>query len=159
MRLATILDPSCVILDVGKGDKREILGRLAAPLADRHPDLDHDALLRELVAREEASSTAIADGIAIPHAKAPTGDSMAACFGRSPSGVDFDSLDGKPTRFLVVLVSPKSRPELHVAWLAHVAGLLARAEVRSGLLAAATVEDVLATLGAAEAAREREAKA
>jgi mannitol/fructose-specific phosphotransferase system IIA component (Ntr-type) len=150
MRLSTILDPSCVVLDVGRGSKREVLARLAAPILARRPDLDGPAVLAELIRREDESSTAIADGIAIPHAKPDGPDLVTAGFGRSTAGVDFDSLDGKPTTLLVAIVSPASNPEVHVRWLAHIARVLGDPATRRRLLAATSVPEILRAL------RERE---
>ena len=146
MRLSSILDRSCVVLDVGDGSRRDVLARLAAPIAALRPDLDGNALVAELVRREEESSTAIADGIAIPHARPDCRDTVTASFGRAPGGVAFDSLDGRPTTLLLALVSPASNSALHVEWLAHVARVLSDAPTRRLLLDAKSVEEVLAIL-------------
>lgn len=150
MRLSTILDPSCVVLDVGRGSKREVLARVAAPILVLRPDLDGKAVVAELIRREEESSTAIADGIAIPHAKPPGPNVVTAGFGRSVGGVDFDSLDGKPTTLIVAIVSPASNPELHVKWLAHIARVLGDPETRQAILSATSVAQVM------DAVRRRE---
>ncbi|MFN2377087.1 MAG: PTS sugar transporter subunit IIA [Candidatus Binatia bacterium] len=152
MRLSSILDPSCVVLDVGSGSREDVLARVAAPIAALRPDLDGASILAELVRRETESSTAIADGIAIPHAKPDGRNVVTASFGRSREGIDFESLDGKPTRLLVVLVSPASNPAVHVKWLAHVARVLADAPTRAALLEAGSVDEVLATLARRESA-------
>lgn len=156
MRLSTILDPSCVVLDVGRGSKREVLARLAAPILARRPDLDGPAVLAELIRREEESSTAIADGIAIPHAKPNGPDRVTACFGRSTAGVDFDSLDGKPTTLIVAIVSPASNPQLHVQWLAHIARVLGDAATRKALLSASSAAEVLDVIRGREEAFDGE---
>lgn len=145
-RLASILAPSCILLDVGRGTRRDVLARIAAAVAGCRSDLDEDALLDELLRREEASSTAIADGIAIPHARPGHGTVATACLARSPQGVDFDSLDGKPTQLLLALVSPADDSALHVRWLAHVARILGDAPTRARLLAATSREEVLRIL-------------
>jgi PTS system fructose-specific IIC component len=150
VHLSAILDPSCVLLDVGGGTRRDVLARLAAPIAALRDDLDGDALVAELVRREEESSTAIADGIAIPHARPQSRDIVTASLGRAPAGVEFDSLDGRPTTLLVLLVSPASNATEHVKWLAHVARVLSDAPTRKRLLEATTVEAIL------EAIAERE---
>lgn len=154
MRLSSILDPACIVLDVGSGPKHEILARLAAPLAAKRPDLDAAAVLAELVRRESESSTAIADGIAIPHARPDHGSEVTATLGRAPEGVDFDSIDGRPTTLFVVLVSPVSEPQLHVEWLSHVARVLSDADTRRRLLEASTAGEVLAILDDRERAIE-----
>jgi PTS system nitrogen regulatory IIA component len=145
-RLASILDPSCILLDVGGGTRRDVLARIAAAVAGCRSDLDEEALLDELLRREEASSTAIADGIAIPHARPEQGTVATACLARSPKGVDFDSLDGKPTQLLLTLVSPAADSTLHVRWLAHVARILGDAPTRARLLAATSEAEVLRIL-------------
>lgn len=153
MRLSSILDPASVVLDVGSGSKDDVLARLAAPIARARPDLDASAVLAELVRREHESSTAIADGIAIPHARPDTSaHRVTATFGRSPAGVDFDSIDGLPTTLFVVLVSPVSEPELHVQWLSHVARVLSDPDTRRRLLDARASSEILAILEAREQA-------
>lgn len=154
MHLSSILDPACIVLDVGSGSKRDVLARLAAPLAGARPDLDAGAILNELVRRENESSTAIADGIAIPHARPQEGHSVTAAFGRAPEGVAFDSLDGKPTTLFVVLVSPVSEAEAHVRWLSHVARLLSDAATRRRLLDADSADEILSILDDREHAIE-----
>jgi mannitol/fructose-specific phosphotransferase system IIA component (Ntr-type) len=158
VRLASILDPSCIVLDVGRGSKRDVLARLAGPNTDHRTDLDAAAILDELERRERESSTAIADGIAIPHARPDSRDTVTASFGRSAQGIDFDSLDGKPTTLIMVLVSPSSNPPLHVAWLSHVARVLADGETRRRLLEASTTADVLAAIEDRERALEAESE-
>lgn len=157
MQISSILHPDDIVLDVGSGAKRDVLAHLVAAMAAHRPALDADRLLDDLVRREDESSTAIADGIAIPHSRTEgkNDDEVVAAFGLSTTGVDFDSLDGQPTRFLMVLVSPASRPELHVAWLAHVARLLGDEPTRRRLLEATTAADVLDVLGQRERALER----
>ena len=156
MRLSSILDPSCVILDVGAGSKHDVLSLLVAPILKLRSDLDGDAVLAELDRREAESSTAIADGIAIPHARPAGYQLVTAAFGLSHGGVDFDSLDGQPTRLIFVLISPPSSPELHVQWLAHIARLLSDPATRRRLLEAKTSAEVLQVLFAREEAIEIE---
>jgi mannitol/fructose-specific phosphotransferase system IIA component (Ntr-type) len=154
LRLSSILDPDCIVLDVGSGSKGEVLARLADPIARTRPDLDAAAIRAELVRRESESSTAIADGIAIPHARPEGRDVVTASFGRAPAGLDFDSIDGKPTTILFVLISPAANPEAHGKWLAHVARVLGDASTRHRLLEATTPQDVLDALDERERALE-----
>jgi mannitol/fructose-specific phosphotransferase system IIA component (Ntr-type) len=112
------------------------------------------------VRREETSTTAIADGIAIPHGKLDIGEEVICGFGRSRAGLEFDSIDGKPTHLFFLLVSPESHPSLHLRWLAHLAVTLRDPQFRRALVVADTIEDVLAAFDREEDAQlKREASA
>jgi len=160
MRISDILDPRHIVLDIPQGTKREVLSELSRPLARTRQSLDHQRLIDALVQREETSSTAIADGIAIPHAKLELGDEVLCAFGRSAEGVDFDSVDGSPTHIFFLLVSPEHEPSLHLRWLAHLAVMLKNPALRRSLVAATTPEAVLTALDQEEdALAKREAAA
>ena len=155
MRIREILDPRHMVLDLQPGTKRQVLTALSAPLARTRPALDHARLVDALVQREETSSTAIADGIAIPHGKLDLGDEVLCAFGRCEAGTAFDSVDGNPTHIFFLLVSPESQPSLHLRWLAHLAVMLKSLTLRRSLLASSTPEAVLAALEAEEEAQTR----
>jgi len=152
LRIRDILDPSRVQLHVAGDTKREILTNLVAPIATTHPRIDIQALVATLLEREQTSSTAIADGIAIPHGRHSVGDKVVCAFGRNCEGLEFDSIDGSPTRIFFVLISPEARPTLHLRWLAHLAVLLRNSEFREMLLSADSPEAVIAAIEHAEQA-------
>jgi PTS system nitrogen regulatory IIA component len=153
LRIRDILDPACVQLHVTGNTKREILAGLVAPVAATNPRIDAQALVETLLEREQTSSTAIADGIAIPHGRHSVGDKIVCAFGRNREGLDFDSIDGSPTQIFFVLVSPETRPTLHLRWLAHLCRLLPSPEFRQALLSAESPEEVLAAIERAEQVR------
>ena len=154
MHIAEILDAERVVLDLVGDDKESILRALSAPVVTSRPGVDHEELVSVLLEREKASSTAIADGIAIPHCKIEIGEEVVAAFGRAPEGLDFESVDGQPTRLFFLLVSPASHPSLHLRWLAHIAGLLKNADFRRDILEAESAEDVLARIAREESPDE-----
>jgi PTS system nitrogen regulatory IIA component len=91
---------------------RNVVGLMKLP-----PEVDREFLLRVLLAREAMASTAIGDGIAIPHVRNPivlhvTEPIVCLSFLEKP--VDFDSLDGKPVNCLFTLVSPTVKAHLHL---------------------------------------------
>ena len=153
LRIRDILDPRRVQLHVTGNSKREILTGLVAPIAATHPTIDAQALVETLLEREQTSSTAIADGIAIPHGRHSVGDKVVCAFGRNREGLEFDSVDGTPTRIFFVLVSPEARPTLHLRWLAHLAVLLRNDEFRTTLMSADSPEAVIAAIEHAEQAQ------
>jgi len=134
MKIAEILSPEMVIPQLRGGSKAEVLNELARCLCKAHPEVTFDRLLGVLNERERLGSTAIGDGIAIPHGKLRGITRIQGVFGRSTGGVDFDSLDGNPTNLFFLLVAPEDSASLHLKALARVSRLFKDAGFRQRLL-------------------------
>src|SRR3984957_3436793 len=104
---------------------------------------DRDTVLAALRAREETMSTGIGFGIAIPHASSDRVKNVVAAFGRSSQGIEFESLDNAPVRFIVLFVVPKDQFQTHLRTLAAIAKFLNDRSVREALGAAHTAEEIL----------------
>jgi PTS system nitrogen regulatory IIA component len=154
LTIRDVLDPRRVVLDVAGDSKRAILSQLVATLTSTHPDIDREALVETLLERERTSTTAIADGIAIPHGRHGGSQQVICIFGRSGAGVAFESIDGEPTHLFFALISPDEAPTLHLRWLAHLATLLRSEPLRTALLRARDAEAVVAAIATAERALE-----
>ena len=74
--------------------------------------------------RERISTTAIGEGVAIPHGKLPGLERIYGVFARSSEGVDFNSLDGGPTHLFFVLIAPENAAADHLKALARISRLL-----------------------------------
>jgi PTS system nitrogen regulatory IIA component len=118
-------------------DKTAVLRELAEHLARQQGDLDAGRLVDVLWERERLGSTAIGDGIAIPHGKLPGLKGVIGAFGRHVAGVDFDSLDGSPTHLFFLLVAPEESVGQHLKALARVSRLLKDRGFRDKLISAA----------------------
>ncbi len=105
---------------------------------------DRDVVLAALRQREETMSTGIGFGIAIPHASSDRVEKVVAAFGRSATGIEFDSLDNAPVKFIVLFVVPKDQFQTHLRTLAAIAKFLNDRGTRDRLAAAATAEEILA---------------
>lgn len=105
---------------------------------------DRDTVLAALRQREETMSTGIGFGIAIPHASSDRVREVVAAFGRSEGGIEFDSLDNAPVRFIVLFVVPKDQFQTHLRTLAAIAKFLNDRSVRERLAAAGSAEEILA---------------
>ncbi|MBI3768875.1 MAG: PTS sugar transporter subunit IIA [Deltaproteobacteria bacterium] len=146
MKILDILDPEAIVPEMRATSKPEALQELAAALAKVHPTTDQERLVEALLEREELGSTAIGEGIAIPHGKLPGIGNVVAVFGRSPAGIDFDSLDGSPTRLFFLLVAPEDSAGVHLKALARISRLLKDRGFRERLFAGATREALFATI-------------
>ena len=151
MKLVEILKPEAVIPDLRATTKADALHELASTLARVHPEIDAARLVEVLLEREELGSTAIGEGIAIPHGKLGGVANVLAAFGRSKGGIDFDSLDGSPTRLFVLLVAPEDSAGVHLKALARVSRLLKDKTFRERLFAAGDRDDLWATIQAEDA--------
>jgi len=99
--------------------------------------VDADVLKRVLEDREQLASTAIGDGIAIPHGKLDAVGRLVGTLGRARAGVEFESIDGKPTHLIFMLVAPASSTGVHLKALARLSRLFRDADFRQRLLSAA----------------------
>ena len=146
MKILDILAPSAIIPAMRAATKSEALQELAALLSSLHPELDRARLVQVLLDREALGSTAIGEGIAIPHGKMPGVTNVMAAFGRSPNGLPFDSLDGNPTRLFFLLVAPEDSAGIHLKALARVSRLLKDKSFRDRLAGGGTQEQLFATI-------------
>jgi PTS system nitrogen regulatory IIA component len=142
MRITDLLPEALVLPDLQGQSKGEVLLELAQPMSVQYPQIDAGRLVDVLWERERLGSTAIGDGIAIPHGKLPGLKSVRAAFGRHLRGVDFDSLDGQPTKLFFLLVAPDDSVGQHLKALARVSRLLKDAAFRAHLLAASDRADL-----------------
>src|ERR1035437_4457257 len=136
MKITDILSPDMVIADLKGANKPEVLNELAKALAANYPEIKLAALSTVLAERERLGSTAIGDGIAIPHGKLPGVNNIIGVFGRHVRGVDFDSLDGGPTHLFFLLVAPEDSASLHLKALARVSRLMKDPAFRERLTSA-----------------------
>jgi PTS system nitrogen regulatory IIA component len=110
---------------------------MSSQLARSHAGVDPQSLRKVLEERELLASTAIGDGIAIPHGKLDSVDQLVGALGRSPRGLDFDSIDGKPTHLVFMLVAPTASTGIHLKALARLSRLFRDALFRQRLVQAA----------------------
>ncbi len=111
-------------------------------MASCHRELDKQKVLDVLRERERISTTAIGEGVAIPHGKLPGVDRVLAVFARSPEGVDFASLDGAPTHLFFSLIAPENAAADHLKALARISRLLKDEVFRKRLMQAKNEQEL-----------------
>ncbi len=142
MKLTDILISEACVVDMQAKTKKEALRELAAGLAASVEGLEAPELLDMLLEREKLGTTAMGDGIAIPHARVESLDRLLASFGRSRNGVDFDSVDGKRTHLFFLLVAPGTEGSTHLLTLARLSRFLTQPDFRAKLLEVEAIEDL-----------------
>jgi PTS system nitrogen regulatory IIA component len=119
MKIMDILVRDAVVLDLAADSKRDALAEMAERLAGAEPTLERERLLGVLLEREKLQSTGIGEGVAIPHGKMAGLPRLVASFARSREGIDFESIDGQPTRLFFLLVVPEHSGGQHLKALAR----------------------------------------
>jgi nitrogen PTS system EIIA component len=142
MKILDILGEDAIAADLAGETKPDVIRELASVLSARYPAISVDRLVEVLLEREKLGSTAIGEGIAIPHGKLPKLSGVVAAFGRSRAGVDFQSLDGGPTHLFFLLVAPEDASGAHLKALARVSRLLRDKDFRDRLLTVETRGDL-----------------
>jgi len=145
MKILDVLDKGSVIAELRSRTKREVLEELAAPVA-RLAKVDPAAMVDVLLERERLGSTGIGGAIGIPHGKLKALDRPIIGLGLSRRGVDFESLDGEPTRIFFLLMTPENSAGLHLKMLARVSRILKNELFKERLLQAKTADEVYAIL-------------
>src|SRR5262245_59231542 len=136
MKIVDFIREELILPELRSSQKLDVLTELASHLAARHDGVSRDDLVKVLVERERLASTAIGQGIAIPHGKLDTIGKLVACVGRAKEGVDFDSMDGRPTHLFFVLVAPENSTGVHLKALARISRLFKDGEFRTRLMGA-----------------------
>jgi fructose-specific phosphotransferase system IIA component len=148
MKIIDFLSKKAITTDVKSVKKEDVIKELVDTLIDagdiekRH----RNKLIEALMARESLGSTAIGQGIAIPHAKSDSVTKLVAAFGLSKKGVDFDSLDGEPVNIFFLLLAPQDSAGPHLKALARIARLLKDKYFRDNLRMCIDDKSVIRTI-------------
>ena len=135
-----------IISDLQARDKKGVLEELAEVVSRHNPSVDRVVLVNVLVERENLGSTGIGDGVAIPHGKLKGVDQPIVSFGRSKTGLDFDSMDAQPVHLFFLLIAPENSSGMHLQVLAKIAKILKNSAFRKLLMEAGGRGDLYRTI-------------
>ena len=153
MRITELLKKDSVSLGV-KVDSKDAAINYLVDLHARVGNITDKAVFKEgIVKREESGSTAIGEGIAIPHAKNKAVTKAGLVAMTVPEGVDYDSLDGQPTNLIFMIAAPEGGSDVHLEVLSRLSMLLIDEDFRKELLASKNVEEFLKVCDKYEAAK------
>lgn len=145
MRITDLLKKDSILLNQKLGSKADAIDLLAG-LHEKAGNLNDLAVYKEaILAREAQGSTAVGDGIAIPHAKSDAVKCPGLTAVTVPEGVDYEALDGKPSNLLFMIAAPVDG-DLHLEVLSRLMTMLMDADFRAELLKAQSAEEFLAVI-------------
>ena len=142
MKICDVLQKETILADLQARNKKGLLEELVAPVS-AIANVEQQDLVKVLLEREQLGSTGIGGGIGIPHGKMKEIDSLVLGFGLSRKGVDFDSLDGRPTHIFFLLITPENSTGLHLKLLARISRILKDDPFKSRLLNAKSSDEIL----------------
>ena len=149
MKILEVLQKEAILENLASTDKKGILEELVAPVA-RVAKVSEEGLVNVLLERERLGSTGIGGGVGIPHGKLKNLDNIILGFGRSKQGVDFESMDGKPTHVFFLLVTPENSTGLHLKMLARISRLLKDDSFKERLINASGQDEIFAIIQEAD---------
>lgn len=139
---AGVLTKDRVKLDFHGIDKWTAIERLVDVVVEGRQDTDRQAVLSALIERERSGSTALHNGIAVPHARTEGVPDLVAAVGISHKGIDFESGDGQPCQIILLILAPQAESTRYLKALAAVAALGQDLNALDSLKNATTPEEV-----------------
>ena len=150
MQITDLLKPQSVLLNADPVTKADAIYTLGELMEKGGNLIDKGEYLAAVFAREESGSTGLGDGIATPHAKSAGVKEAGLAAMVVPHGVDFEALDGQPSRLFFMIAAPEGAADTHVEVLSQLAMMVIDPDFKEALIAAPTVERFLELITAKE---------
>ena len=156
MKITELLIKERMNLDLQSVTKEDVINELAEMFLSTGIIDDLEGFMGEIKNREALSSTALEEGIAIPHAKTKYVKKPALAFGRSKKGIDYESLDGEPSTIFFMIAAPEDANNAHIETLARLTQMPLDTDFRTNILEMGTKEEILDLINKKESAKLEE---
>jgi len=121
LRFSQLFTPDEIIGGLSSTSREGCIRELVELLIEKRPDLDRDAIISAVIARENVMPTTIMPGLAIPHTRLEEIEYVLVAVGTSRTGVDFGAANGEPVHVIILVLAPKSDPAIYLQVLATLA--------------------------------------
>ena len=142
MRIVDLLSKNSITLNAAPKSKAEAIDMLVDLQVKGGKIADREAYKKGILAREEMSSTAVGEGIAIPHAKSTAVKAPSLAAMTVPQGVDYEAMDDEPSNLLFMIAAPNDG-DVHLEVLSRLMTILMDEDFRDKLLAASSKDAFL----------------
>ncbi len=143
MRIADLLTPERIVLEVNVSSKKRAMELLSEQLASATAGLTPVDILNRLIARERLGSTGLGYGVAIPHSRMESIEEAIGAVLKLQQGIDFDATDQQPVDFLFALLVPENSTEEHLELLSQLAEMFSEETIRTQLRSAKTARELI----------------
>lgn len=153
MKLHDFVVSEALVPELKSADRDEVIRELVDALVEAGAASAKikDELIRLIIERENHGSTGFGKGVAVPHVKHEGIKKMAAAIGVSQQGVDFNALDKSAVYSVVLLLSPKDKPDEHLQAMENIFSNLQKDTFRRFLRQAGSRQDIQDLLEEADA--------
>ena len=145
MNIKDMLSDKSFLVNFEASSKKNVLGELSK-LAEKYIKIDSRILLEALTKREKLGSTAVGNGIAIPHANCPDIDKPKVFVALLSNSLDFNANDDQPVDIIFLLLAPDNNGSEHLQALALVSRLLRNKELTTKLRGCKNTESAFAVI-------------
>lgn len=153
MRIVDLLNKDSILLNGAPKSKTEAIDMLVDLQMKSGNISDREIYKQGILAREEKGSTAVGEGIAIPHAKSSVVKAPSLAAMTVPGGVDYEALDDEPSDVLFMIAAPDNEADVHLEVLSRLMTLLMDEDFRAKLLSAKDTDEFLSVIDTAEKAK------
>lgn len=157
MELSRILTVERVRVPLKARTKIEAITELVDVLADTGGLSDRGKALEAVLKRESERTTGLGYGMAIPHGKSDGCKQLAIAVGKPAEPIEFQSYDGRPVIFIVLLISPPDQTGLHIRTLGRISRVMNNDKFREAVATVMSPEELYAAIKAHEPADEGDA--
>ena len=146
MGLLDILTKDDIAVPLASRDKNSAIRELITLFKDSGKIVNEEQVYDAVMMREDKGSTGLEKGIAVPHGKTTAVNKVAAAIGISPDGIEFGSIDGKPSKLIFLVIAPPNQSGAHITLLSEIARLTQYHSLCEELLEAKSAENVISIL-------------
>jgi len=151
MKLTRYIRPECFIHDLMEKNREDALRRIIHEAADKGLIRNEGEVFARLMERENIQTTAVGNGIAIPHCFTDEISDLVIIVARAPAGLEFDSFDGRPTRVVFLLMGNRQEHSLHLKALARIARLIKSTQFIDKIVSSGSIQDMVRAFDEEEA--------
>lgn len=146
MEVNEFINQNLIKMNLTSEDKDSVIKEMIEIMAENEVITDKEEVIKKAMEREEKGTTGVGKGVAIPHVKSSAVKRPAVAFGRSEKGIDYGSMDEKPSYLFFLITVPEESHDEHLKLLAKLSRNLIHDDFRNSLLEAKDAEEVMSVL-------------
>lgn len=146
MEVNEFINQNLIKMNLKSEDKDSVIKEMIEIMAENEIITDKEEVIKKAMEREAKGTTGVGKGVAIPHVKSNAVKRPAVAFGRSDTGIDYGSMDEKPSHLFFLITVPEESHDEHLKLLAQLSRNLVHDDFRDSLLEAEDAEEVMSIL-------------